>query len=107
MGMLMRCPGKQWGVSKARWPEKSARFLTDLLKNAEANADTKGLDTGNLVIRRIQVNQAPKGRRRTYRAHGRVCHLPWEEEFRSLISFSLDQPLHVPALPHRAHPDRG
>lgn len=65
--------GKQWGVSKARWPVKSAEFLLDLLKNAEANADTKGLDTGNLVVKHIQVNQAPKGRRRTYRAHGRVC----------------------------------
>jgi large subunit ribosomal protein L17e len=64
--------GKQFGVSKARWPVKSAEFLIDLLKNAEANADTKGLDTGNLVVQRIQVNQAPKGRRRTYRAHGRV-----------------------------------
>lgn len=65
--------GHQWGVSKARWPVKSATFLSDLLKNAEANADTKGLDTGNLVVKHIQVNQAPKGRRRTYRAHGRVC----------------------------------
>ncbi|KAJ6116987.1 2-hydroxyacid dehydrogenase [Penicillium capsulatum] len=74
--------GKQFGVSKARWPVKSAEFIIDLLKNAEANADTKGLDTGNLVVKRIQVNQAPKGRRRTYRAHGRInpymtnpCHI--------------------------------
>ena len=64
--------GKQWGVSKARWPVKSAEFLLSLLKNAEANADTKGLDTGNLIVKHIQVNQAPKQRRRTYRAHGRV-----------------------------------
>ncbi|PKY08605.1 ribosomal protein L22 [Aspergillus campestris IBT 28561] len=82
-GSTGRCAqGKQFGVSKARWPEKSAKFLVDLLKNAEANADTKGLDTGNLVVKRIQVNQAPKGRRRTYRAHGRInpymtnpCHI--------------------------------
>jgi large subunit ribosomal protein L17e len=74
--------GKQFGVSKARWPVKSAEYLLDLLKNAEANADTKGLDTSNLVVQRIQVNQAPKGRRRTYRAHGRInpymtnpCHI--------------------------------
>ena len=64
--------GKQFGVSKARWPVKSAEFLPGLLKNAEANADTKGLDTGNLIVKHIQVNQAPKQRRRTYRAHGRV-----------------------------------
>lgn len=68
--------GKQFGVSRARWPEKSAEFLLGLLRNAEANADTKGLDNSNLIISHIQVNQAPKQRRRTYRAHGRVCHQP-------------------------------
>ncbi|KAL6920703.1 hypothetical protein ACHAP8_008119 [Fusarium lateritium] len=74
--------GKQFGVSKARWPTKSAEFLLGLLKNAEANADAKGLDTGALVVKHIQVNQAPKQRRRTYRAHGRInpymsnpCHI--------------------------------
>ncbi|KPI42927.1 60S ribosomal protein L17 [Cyphellophora attinorum] len=74
--------GKNFGVSKARHPVKSAEFLLDLLKNAEANADTKGLDTSNLVVKHIQVNQAPKQRRRTYRAHGRInpymsnpCHV--------------------------------
>ncbi|KAF2816045.1 60S ribosomal protein L17 [Mytilinidion resinicola] len=74
--------GKQFGVSKARWPVKSAEFLLGLLKNAEANADTKGLDTSNLQVKHIQVNQAPKQRRRTYRAHGRInpymsnpCHI--------------------------------
>lgn len=64
--------GKQFGVSKARWPVKSAEFILSLLKNAEANADTKGLDTSNLIVKHIQVNQAPKQRRRTYRAHGRI-----------------------------------
>ena len=73
--MLMEYTGKQFGVSKARWPEKSARYLLDLLKNAESNADSKGLDTSNLVVKHIQVNQAPKNRRRTYRAHGRVCDI--------------------------------
>lgn len=73
--LTLRCrTGKQFGVSKARWPKKSAEFLLSLLKNAESNADTKGLDTGNLIVKHIQVNQAPKQRRRTYRAHGRVCH---------------------------------
>ena len=68
--------GKQFGVSKARWPVKSAEFLLGLLKNAEANADTKGLDTSSMIVKHIQVNQAPKQRRRTYRAHGRVRVLP-------------------------------
>jgi len=74
--------GKQFGVTRARWPVKSAEHLLTLLKNAEANADTKGMDTSNLIIKHIQVNQAPKQRRRTYRAHGRInpymsnpCHV--------------------------------
>jgi len=74
--------GKAFGVSKARHPVKSAEFLLGLLKNAEANADAKGLNTENLIVKHIQVNQAPKQRRRTYRAHGRInpymsnpCHV--------------------------------
>lgn len=80
--LLLSRTGKQFGVSKARHPVKSAEFLLGLLKNAEANADTKGLDTSNLIVKHIQVNQAPKQRRRTYRAHGRInpymsnpCHI--------------------------------
>ena len=65
--------GKQFGVTRARWPVKSAEHLLALLRNAESNADAKGLDSSNLIVKHIQVNQAPKQRRRTYRAHGRVC----------------------------------
>lgn len=32
----------------------------------------KGLDVDTLYISHIQVNQAQKQRRRTYRAHGRI-----------------------------------
>merc|ERR1712179_356983 len=67
-----------WG----RWPKKSAEFLLHLLKNAESNAEYKGLDVDHLVIDHIQVNRAPHMRRRTYRAHGRInpymsspCHI--------------------------------
>ncbi|KAF9179964.1 60S ribosomal protein L17 [Haplosporangium sp. Z 767] len=65
-----------------RWPAKSCEFVLDLLKNAESNAEVKGLDQEALVIKHIQVNQAPRQRRRTYRAHGRInpymsspCHI--------------------------------
>ena len=64
--------GKAHGVSRARWPVKSVEFVLGLLKNAEANAEVKGLDLEKLVIKHIQVNQAPKQRRRTFRAHGRI-----------------------------------
>jgi len=60
------------GISTARWPKKSCEFLLGLLKNAQSNAELKGLDTDNLHVSHIQVNQAQAGRRRTYRAHGRI-----------------------------------
>lgn len=84
-------------TSKGRWPEKSCRILLGMLKNAESNAEVKGLDVDALVIDHIQVcsrilvtdfyvliqvNAAAKQRRRTYRAHGRInpymaspCHV--------------------------------
>eukprot|EP01117_Protostelium_nocturnum_P006615 TRINITY_DN2380_c0_g1_i1.p1 TRINITY_DN2380_c0_g1~~TRINITY_DN2380_c0_g1_i1.p1 ORF type:complete len:200 (-),score=47.01 TRINITY_DN2380_c0_g1_i1:104-703(-) len=69
-------------ATQGRWPEKSCEFLLNLLENAEANAELKGLDSKNLFIDHIQVNQAQRGRRRTYRAHGRInpymsspCHI--------------------------------
>merc|ERR1712083_930040 len=70
------------GTAQGRWPLKSAEFLLHLLKNAESNAEYKGLDADHLVIDHIQVNRAPKMRRRTYRAPGRInpymsspCHI--------------------------------
>ncbi|KOB65805.1 Ribosomal protein L17, partial [Operophtera brumata] len=71
---------KQFGTTQGRWPKKSAEFLLQLLRNAESNADYKGLDIDRLVIDHIQVNRAPCLRRRTYRAHGRIimsspCHI--------------------------------
>jgi len=63
---------KEWGMTKGRWPEKSVRHILSLLKNATANAESKRLNVDNLVVRDVRVNQAMKGRRRTYRAHGRI-----------------------------------
>ena len=55
-----------------RWPQKSCKFLLDLLTNAESNAEVKGLDPDFLKITHIQVNRSQKQRRRMYRAHGRI-----------------------------------
>jgi large subunit ribosomal protein L17e len=69
-------------TGQGRWPTKSVELLLGLLRNAEANAEVKGLDTERLYVSHIQVNQAMKQRRRTYRAHGRIgpylsspCHV--------------------------------
>nr|ABZ04230.1 ribosomal protein rpl17 [Lineus viridis] len=81
-GVGRHAQAKQFGATQGRWPKKSATFLLQLLKNAESNAEYKGLDTDHLMIEHIQVNRAPQMRRRTYRAHGRInpymsspCHI--------------------------------
>lgn len=73
---------KVFGVNTGRWPEKSVKAVRDLLINAKTNAETKGLDTDKCVISHVVVQRAVQGRRRTYRAHGRVtpylssnCHV--------------------------------
>merc|ERR1711870_183020 len=82
-GGIGRTPqAKAFKMTQGRWPKKSAKILIDLLRNAESNAEFKNLDTDNLTIQHIQVNPAQQGRRRTYRAHGRMgpymsnpCHI--------------------------------
>ena len=71
-----------FNVTQGRWPKKSCEHLLDLLENARANADAKGLDIKKTYITHIQVNRAPKGRRRSFKAHGRIkdwcssnCHV--------------------------------
>jgi large subunit ribosomal protein L17e len=63
---------KEWGLTKGRWPEKSVKIVLSLLTNAISNAETKRLDTDKLVVKTVMVNQAMRGRRRTFRAHGRI-----------------------------------
>lgn len=56
-GGVGRCAqAKQWGTTQGRWPKKSADFLLQLLKNAESNAEYKGLDVDRLVIDHILVS---------------------------------------------------
>ncbi|XP_051046297.1 60S ribosomal protein L17-like [Phodopus roborovskii] len=82
-GGVGRCAQvKQWGWTQGWWPKKSAEFFLYMLKNAESNAELKGLDVDSLGIEHIQKNQAPKMRRQTYRAHDRInpymsspCHI--------------------------------
>jgi large subunit ribosomal protein L17e len=58
--------------NNGRWPVKATAVVKDLLINAIANADSKNLDKETLYISHAQCNRAPAGRRRTYRAHGRI-----------------------------------
>ncbi|CAE8623727.1 unnamed protein product [Polarella glacialis] len=82
-GCIGRTPqAKEFKMSQGRWPVKSCKIVLNLLQNAESNAEFKNLDTETLYIQHIQVNVAQCGRRRTYRAHGRIgpymnvpCHV--------------------------------
>eukprot|EP00439_Symbiodinium_sp_Y106_P073683 s126_g13.t4 len=82
-GCIGRTPqAKEFKMTQGRWPVKSAKIVLGLLRNAEANAEFKNLETEKLVVEHVQVNAAQQGRRRTYRAHGRIgpymncpCHV--------------------------------
>jgi len=72
----------QFGLTKGRYPEKSVRIMLNLLKNAKANGEVKGLKDDKILIKNVLVNHATEGRRRTYRAHGSInaycssnCHI--------------------------------
>jgi large subunit ribosomal protein L17e len=73
---------KLHGATQGRFPEKSVRHVLQLLKNLAANAEAKGLDVEKCVISHFACQRAVQGRRRTYRAHGRIgpylssnCHI--------------------------------
>lgn len=63
---------KEFNQSQGRWPTKSVKCVLDLLQNCESNAAAKNIDVNNLYIWHVAVQRAMKGRRRTYRAHGRI-----------------------------------
>jgi len=88
IGRHAQCKGL--GVSTGRWPEKSCKFLLELLRNAEANAEFKGLDTDKLLLKHIAVNGAAKTRRRTYRAHGRINPYMCSPSHIEVVLISLD-----------------
>merc|ERR1712113_749752 len=73
-GIGRKAQGKQCKSpgNNGRWPVKATAVVKDLLSNAIANGEGKGLDADNLYVSHAQCNRAPPGRRRTYRAHARI-----------------------------------
>merc|ERR1712210_32384 len=59
-GIGRHAQAKVHGTSQGRWPKKSAEFLLHMLKNAESNAEYKGLDADHLIIEHIQVTLVEK-----------------------------------------------
>ena len=73
---------KAYGLAKRRWPQKSIKYILNLLQNAKASAEAKKSNVEKLAIKKIVVNHAMKRRRRTYRVHGSItaylgsnCHV--------------------------------
>ncbi|MCP4761320.1 MAG: 50S ribosomal protein L22 [archaeon] len=62
---------KEFKWASGRFPEKSARMVYEVLSNAEANAEYKGLDTERCRIIHSATNQGRKIKRYIERAHGR------------------------------------
>ncbi len=73
-GIGRHAVGKQYNApgDKVSWPQKATKTFLDLLRNIESNAEVNKLELEKVFITHVNCNQAPKMRRRTYRAHGRV-----------------------------------
>merc|ERR1712107_931690 len=84
------------GTAQGRWPVKSAEFLLHMLKNAESNAEYKGLDADHLIIEHIQVNRAAKiGGEPTGPTEGSTLTCPPPATSRSLW-LRRSRPSHAP-----------
>jgi large subunit ribosomal protein L17e len=84
-GVGRTAQAKAFKHTQGRWPEKSLKAVRELLINLRANAETAKLDTDACVINHVVVQRAVQGRRRTYRAHGRIspylssnCHVEFQ-----------------------------
>lgn len=81
-GVGRAAQAKAFKHTQGRWPEKSVNIIKDLLTNLAANAESNKLNVDDCVITHAVCQRAVSGRRRTYRAHGRIspylssnCHV--------------------------------
>jgi large subunit ribosomal protein L22 len=68
--------GHKTGIGPGRYPIKATGFVLDIIKNAENNAKRKGLNTDNLILEHINIQQGTrrlkygrKGSRISKRSH--------------------------------------
>mmetsp|Transcript_4362 Transcript_4362/g.7366 ORF Transcript_4362/g.7366 Transcript_4362/m.7366 type:complete len:182 (-) Transcript_4362:302-847(-) len=73
---------KDFNHHNGRFPTKSINHVLALLRNLKSNSEAKQLDVEKCQITHVCTQRAVKGRRRTYRAHGRIspylssnCHV--------------------------------
>jgi len=73
---------KNFNHHNGRFPTKAVNHVLALLRNLKSNAEAKGLEVERCQISHVVTQRAVQGRRRTYRAHGRIspylasnCHV--------------------------------
>jgi large subunit ribosomal protein L17e len=96
-----QCKALKHSANTGRWPEKSVKAVRELLLNLKANCEhARGLDTDKCYISHAVCQRAQKGRRRTYRAHGRVtpylssnCHIEFHATERAATVAKADKPV--------------
>mmetsp|Transcript_21542 Transcript_21542/g.48806 ORF Transcript_21542/g.48806 Transcript_21542/m.48806 type:complete len:154 (+) Transcript_21542:728-1189(+) len=81
-GIGSKSQSKQYKAVNGRWPKKSAKIILSLIKNLISIVSKNNMNQDVFLIKNININQAIKGRRRTFRAHGRInpfennpCHI--------------------------------
>lgn len=70
--------GHKRAISSGRFPVKAANVVLKVLKNAEANAEYKGLDTARLWVVHAAAHKGSKIKGYMPRAFGRAT--PWFEQ---------------------------
>ncbi len=70
--------GHKKAIASGRFPVKAAKAVLEVLENAEANAEYKGLDTTRLWVVHAAAHKGPKIKGYMPRAFGRAT--PWFEQ---------------------------
>lgn len=73
-----RWVGHKKGIGPGRYPVKSAKAVKKVLESAEENAEYKGLDSDNMVIRVIAGHKGSPTKANMPRAQGRATKW-WHE----------------------------
>ncbi len=72
------------GTGPGRYPVRALKAFSQVLDNAEANAEFKNLDTENLVVKHIAATKGRMVKKYLPKAHGRAA--PW---FKDLINVEV------------------
>jgi len=72
------------GVGPGRFPKKAARYILNILNDAENNAEYKGFDTEGLKVLAASAHHGRTWHQRMPRAHGR-----WTQKDRQTVNIEI------------------